>query len=52
MTSTEFCALHGGTGDCGGAEAVLGGETKETEGFCAGDESMEENNTSETTCQV
>lgn len=51
MTSIEFCALHGGTEDCGGAEEVQGGETDESGVLCAGDESSDGNNTSETTCQ-
>lgn len=50
MTSTEFCASHGGTEDCGGAEAVQGGEADKTGVLCAGDESAVGNKTSETTC--
>lgn len=51
ITSTELCALHRGTEDCGGAKAVHGGETDETGVLCAGDESTIGNNTSETTCR-
>lgn len=50
MTPTEFCALHGGTGGCGGAEVVPWCETKETGVLCAGGESTMGNNTPETTC--
>lgn len=50
MTSTEFCALHGGTEDCGGAGEVQGGETDESGVLCAGDDTSVGNNTSETTC--
>lgn len=51
MTPIEFCPLHGGTEDCGGAEVVQGEETDETGVLCAGEESTVGNNTSETTCQ-
>lgn len=47
----EFRVSHGGTEDCGAAEATREGATDETWLLCTGDESAVGNSTSETTCQ-